>query len=221
MRCSCGEFLEESASRPPRVEVCPPQTQLIRQGSPVPVVYRVERGAVKLSHLTPSGREIILDLRLPGGYIGAEPALLRGLSPESATSLTAVELRCWPAGEFAEQFARDAQFCLSVTKFLCQRMQASHRRMTGLGLDSARQRLDDLLGVLAESPLGGEAAHGEIPVPMKCWEVAEYLCVTPFHLSGLWKELEQAGHVRRAKGRVFLNLAGAAKASALRAASGQ
>lgn len=209
----CCELLAKSAFRPPRVEVCPARTQLIRQGSLVLVVYRVERGAVKLSHLTPSGREIILDLRLPGGFIGAEPALLRKVSPESATSLTAVELRCWQAGEFVEQFARDGQFCLSVTRFLCQRMQASHRRMTGLGLDSARQRLEDLLGVLAESPFGGEAARGEIPIPMRSWEVAEYVCVTPFHLSGLWSELEQAGLVRRAKGRVFVGLANARRAA--------
>jgi CRP-like cAMP-binding protein len=213
----CDELLAQSAFRPPpRVEVCPAQTQLIRQGSLVSVVYRVERGAVKLSHLNPSGREIILDLRLPGGFIGAEPALLRELSPESATSLTTVELRCWPAEEFVERFERDGQFCLSVTKFLCQRMQASHCRMVGLGLDSARRRLEDLLSVLAESPLGREAARGEIPIPMRCWEVAEFLCVTPFHLSGLWSELERAGLVRRVKGRVFVR-----RANARRAASGQ
>jgi CRP-like cAMP-binding protein len=162
-----------------------------------------------------------LDLRLPGAFIGAESAFLGELSPESATSLTAVRLCCWLAGEFVEQFERDGQFCLSVTRFLCQRMQHSHRRMAGLGLDSARQRLEDLLGVIAKSPLSGGAAGGEIPIPMKCWEVAEFLCVTPFHVSRLWNELEEVGLVRRAKGRVFVRLAGAATASVLRAASGQ
>lgn len=162
-----------------------------------------------------------MDLRLPGAFIGTEPAFLGKPSPESVTSLTAVTLCCWHAGEFVEQFERDGRFCLSVTRFLCRRMQHSHRRMAGLGLDNARQRLEDLLGVIAGSPLSGEAARGETAVPMKCWEVAEFLCVTPFHVSRLWKELEQEGLVRRAKGRVFVKLAGAATASVFRAASGE
>jgi CRP-like cAMP-binding protein len=56
---------------------------------------------------------------------------------------------------------------------------------------------------------------------MKCLEVAEFLCVTPFHVSRLWGELEHVGLVRRAKGRVYVRLAGAATVSVRRAASGQ
>ncbi|HSW49783.1 MAG TPA: hypothetical protein VLH09_06380, partial [Bryobacteraceae bacterium] len=45
---------------------------------------------------------------------------------------------------------------------------------------------------------------GRPTLPLRSWEVAEFLCISPFHLSRLWGDLEREGLVLRQKGRVCL-----------------
>jgi len=46
--------------------------------------------------------------------------------------------------------------------------------------------------------------RGEAPIPLKQWEIAELLGVTPEHLSRLLKVLESKGLVRRGKNLLFV-----------------
>jgi CRP-like cAMP-binding protein len=191
---------------------------VIRQGTAVPVVYRVEQGAVKLTHVTSGGREMIVDLRLPCAFIGAESALLREPSLETATTVGQAELGHWPVLEFVTRFEADREFSLAVSHVLCRQLRQSHFRIAGLGIQGARQRLLDLLSALAESNAFVPDPRGRLALPLRSWEVAELLCVSPFYLSRLWKDLEREGLIIRVKSRVYL-AAGLLAGPRLRAAA--
>lgn len=173
------------------------------QGFPAPSVFLLQAGVVKLIHTTPGGREVISDLRLPGDFIGADSALMGQPALETAVSVGTVTLCAWLPTEFVARFKADAEFNLRVARALCLQISRLCARVAGLGLEPARGRLVALLEALAEA---GPACDSDVRVllPLKSWEIAEYLCISPFYLSRLWAELEAGGKITRERRHIWL-----------------
>lgn len=81
--------------------------------------------------------------------------------------------------------------------------QVAH--LVQLGGAPARHRLEQLLWnfVSALEPNGSEQTI-RIALPLKQWEVAELIAVTPPYLSHLYKEMERDGMLQRRNGWLII-----------------
>jgi CRP-like cAMP-binding protein len=75
-----------------------------------------------------------------------------------------------------------------------------------MGCLPARQRLEHFLKELI-SALGPCESRREIRLhlPLKLWEIAELIAVTPEHLSRMLNHMEKEGTIRRNKGWIILS----------------
>lgn len=176
----------------------PAGVELFKQGSYAREVYMVERGLAKLIRVTEEGQEIILGLRSSGWILGANSAILGKPYPLSAVTLTRCRLRCIQA----EQFIRLAQSNLEFSWYLQihqnNELNDHLAHLVGLRSLSARQRFEQLLFRLVSS-MEPDRSRGatRFKLPMKRWEIAQLIGVTPEHLCRLQRHMEQEGLLQK------------------------
>jgi CRP/FNR family transcriptional regulator len=194
----------------PPPEIYPAGAELTAQGATAQYVYLIEDGAVKLVHIFPDGREIILDLQMPGEVVAAASVMLSHPSLETAITISRCRLVRWPAGQFVAEAGRNKAFSSVVNLMLAREAQKMRARMMMLAHGRARERLMVFLnnyGVLVSSLSDAGPQRGFV-LPVMQGELAQLLAVTPFHLSRVWRALERDGLVRRLRGRIEVNLTG-------------
>ena len=98
-------------------------------------------------------------------------------------------------------FQIESQSCLWVRELPCQ----CDRDPLEVGGVSARQRLEQLLWQLAcdRSAASGKPAL-KFQLPLRSWEAAQLLAITPTYLSRLFGELEREEIISRSKGWILI-----------------
>jgi CRP-like cAMP-binding protein len=77
--------------------------------------------------------------------------------------------------------------------------------LEGVGSLSARQRLEQLLRwLIREMGLFKAGEKIRLRLPLKQWEIANYIAVTPEYVSKLMKQMEKEGVIRKEKGWVVV-----------------
>ena len=185
---------------------------LFEQGSLVHDIYWLVEGLVKLVHVDESGGERILELQLPPRFIGASLGIVDLPSPVSAVTVTRCRVQRISRAEFVERLATDRQFSWDVHHVQSQEVYGQFRRLAALSTASSRIRLERFLRDLIESTARPSA---RICLPLKRWELAQLLAVTPEHLSRLFKQLCHEGVISFEKGWLIVpaadRLAGGAR----------
>jgi CRP-like cAMP-binding protein len=175
--------------------------ELYSQADPAKDVYLIEQGLVELTWLNEQGHELVVGLRHPGWLLGASSVILE--EPHSATATTVIpcRLRRLRAEEFRRLARTNVELSWSLNQMLSREVQAQAVYACGLGLLSARNRLEQFLWDLSVSTGGGqERKPVRLQLPLKKSEVARLIAITPQYLSELLKQLENAGILRREKG---------------------
>lgn len=191
-------------------EVGPPQAypamiELYRQGAAATEVYYVERGLLKLVRNEQGGQELITDLRFPGYLLGDAPVISHRPHPVTAVTLVETRVRRIPANVFCRLLRADEQFAWGIRQMQSREAFDNVARIAQLGCVPARQRLEHLLRLLIKAQgwkTPGEAARLELP--LKNWETAQLIAVTPAYLSRLLSQLERAGVLRRRGGWIIV-----------------
>jgi CRP-like cAMP-binding protein len=180
-----------------------PGSSLFWQGDPAARVYFLESGRVKITR-NENGRELIVGLRLPGSFLGASAALLGGVHPFTAQTLSACRLRQL-GGEALQRIAgADHAFCLHLLRSQLREMSEDLENASGVGCLTVRQRLQAFLWRFASSAVQGWTGPLRLELPLRNWELAQLLAITPEHLSRVLKELEGEGLVERRRGWLIL-----------------
>ena len=184
--------------------------ELFRQGDPSQEVFHLEEGLVKLRRTQPDGEEVIVGLRSAGWFLGAGAAMLG--KPYATTAVTAT--RCSIARLCVREFLRlvrtDHELSWQLHQMHSREVYEELVQIADLGSLSARQRLEHFFEQLLPA-LGAAGPHGEIRVelPLKHWEIAQLIAVTPVYLCQLLHEMEDRGVIRRErKGIVLVATAG-------------
>lgn len=182
----------------PRAQVYPPGVTLFRQGHPSEEVFLLEHGLLKLLRVESDGQEIMAGLRSTGWIVGAAAAILG--RPYAVTVVTATPCRISRLGarEFREKLKCDAAFSLHVHEMHSREVYDDLMRLSDLATHSARSRLEQFLSRLAPA-LSAAPVNGEVrlEVPLKQWELAQLLTVTPQYLCQLLGEMERGGRLHR------------------------
>ena len=195
---------------PPPSQQYPPGTELFRQGEPSERVYLVQRGLVKLVRGEPDGQQIIVALRRPGWFVGAAPVILEKPYTASAVTITRSSLSHFAADQFRDLLRDHPSLSWQVHRMHSSELYLQTIRLSELANCQARKRLKQLLCELAASQersgkdRSGAAREIKLQLPLKHWELAEVLAITPVYLSRLLRELENEGVIRRCKGWIVI-----------------
>lgn len=175
-----------------------PGAALLWQGDRPGRVYYLVSGRVKLTR-NASGRELIIGVRCAGSFVGAADALLECEHAFSAQTLTACHLLALSAAALKRIAYADHDFCLHLLRCELGEMSEELDNATGVGCLGVRQRLERYLRRLVSSAAGGQGPV-RIELPLRHWELAQLLAITPEHLSRVLRELESEGLVERRRG---------------------
>jgi CRP-like cAMP-binding protein len=127
---------------------------LFEAGDPTPGLHLVERGAVKIYALTPTGEERILDLVGQGGCCGEMGIIDRAPSAAWGGTLGQTELWVIPAAELERLLLAHPAFCLALCRVVVGRLRETGEQLEEAIRLGARQRvMRSLLRLLAH--------HGE------------------------------------------------------------
>jgi len=182
------------------VENYPAGIVLFRQGESPEVVYGIEQGWVKLVRIEEDGQAMIVGVRSRGWILGAASALAQKAHAVTAETVTWCRLRRMKVEAFRHLVQRDEAFSWYVHQMHAREVHRQLEQVVGLGCQRARRRLEQLLEELAR--------EGETRCPLRQWELAQLVAVTPSYLSQLLRELEREGVVRREGGWIVLERLG-------------
>ena len=185
--------------------VYPATIQLYRQGSYAEEVYFISRGLLKLVRLEREGPELIIDLRPRGWLLGAAAVITRQQHPVTAITLSESVVQRIPAEAFNNLLRTNTQFSVHVHQMQSQEAIDHITHMALISCLPAQERLADLLWELAHA-LELPTTSGEVllRLPLKHWELAQLIAVTPEYLSRLLKKMERDGILRQKKGFMLI-----------------
>jgi len=179
--------------------------ELMRQGAASDVVYFIAQGLVKLNHLHAAGQASIVGLRSAGWIVGAAAVIQARPYAATATTVTKCLLHRIAADRFRGLVRRRAKLSWYVHEMHSQEVYGQLAQVAGLGALSARQRLERLLADLVPALTRSCPRKGlRLELPLRMWEVAQLISVTPPYLSQLLAELECDGLIRRERGWLYL-----------------
>jgi len=152
-----------------------PGEALYQQGGPLAPLIVVHRGLVKLTRVTPDGRERVLQVMEPGDFVG-EASLLSGGRPDhSAIAVTEVTLCTFRHEDFGGLLVGHPQIGFEMLGALSKRLADVQDKLEQTGQEVGSRVADYLLGLPAEPASGGIRVR--LPLPKK--DVASLLGTTP------------------------------------------
>ena len=159
-----------------------------RRGEPVPGLFAVAYGMVKLTLRGATGTERVLRLVGPSQTFGEVVLFLQKPLPLDAVAVVDTRLVLVPAAPLLALTDRDPHFARSLVASLCQRMHALVCDFEATTMHGAAERLAAYLESLAASP---EATRVTLPGAKKL--IAARLAMTKETFSRALHELAQAG----------------------------
>ena len=177
-----SDAFENLKDLPAPVEVAP-GTLMLEQGEMCKTVWLIRDGLVRLSYVSPEGRETTLGLRAAGWFGGAACLVMNTPNVCSVKAVTPCIVSKIPALEFNQRLAQNARLMRHFISALCLELIAQTSAQVRLMSDSAEQRLDSFMRERSSK-------HPQIrtldTLPLlKQMELAQLLCITPEHLSRL------------------------------------
>ena len=190
------------AAFPPDL-VYPASVVLFQQGLPVQEVHHLKHGLVKLLQLDADGDELIVGLRSAGWFLGAAAAILGEPYVVSAVTVTSCRVSRVTAVSFREIVATMPEVSWQLHRMHSREIYRQVAQVADLSRTPAVERLMRLLRSL--SPSSGPGAARRSDIPLRQWEIAQLLGITPSYLSQLLKEVEKRGLAKRVGNRISLS----------------
>ncbi len=186
----------------------PATVQLFRQGANPHGVFFIERGLVKLIRLEKDGSELIVMVSERGAFLGAESVIIEKAYPVTATTLTTSSLRRVSAPEFRRLLMQNSSLSWHLHQAHSHDISDQMIRVAQLGCLSARTRFEELIWhLIVAMELNLSASEIRLEMPLRNWEIAELIAVTPEHLSRMLRQMETEGVLRRHKGWLIFSTA--------------
>ena len=187
----------------------PPAVELFSQGAYPVDVYLIQTGIVKFTRSEANGQEILLDLRFPGSLVGSAAAISERPHPFAATTVTRCTLTRWSARIFVSLLDNDTSLAARVREILSDDILDHVARISQLTCLPARQRLEQFLWQLCERLEPGTSGEklgttSKLQLPLKHYEIAHLLSITPTYLCRLLNALEKENVITRSKGWIIV-----------------
>lgn len=133
---------------------------LYLQGTPANRLYVVATGVVKTTRVNPDGRETMIDLLVPGDFLGSLPSRGADHYADNAWAVTPSCLLVLEAAEFLAILRRFPAVALATLEGVSQRLSQAHDAVHRLSAAPVEQRLAATLLLVAEKT--GEPWQGGV-----------------------------------------------------------
>lgn len=167
---------------------------LIEQGETARDVFHVASGLVKLQRVQPDGQELIVGLRSSGWILGAAAAIVEKPYPATAITVTPCYLARIEASRFRNRVFTDRQLSWRIHRMHGEEIYEQAAAAADHKTAPARKRLERFLARWVPHTVAADK-NGFVPVelPLRQWEIAQLIGVTPQYLCQLFAELEREG----------------------------
>jgi CRP-like cAMP-binding protein len=181
--------LNEGASREILRAATPGMLQarqvLAREGEAATTFYLVVVGHLKLSKISPDGREVIARFIGPGDPFAGIVLLGHPSYPVSATAVEPTRVLGWSSAVITDLAARHPQLRTNIVQVITRHMTEALDRVTELSTERVAQRLARTLLRLAEHDGHARGDAIEIAHPITRQELADLCGTTLFTVSRL------------------------------------
>lgn len=174
----------------------PVGTQLIREGDLESQVYFLFTGWVARSHRLPDGRQLIIQLHLPGDIIGYGSALLGLPAHYSTEALTAISYEVIDREHFVTVFARAPDLARKLALRMARRIRADDYRLLSLGKRKVEERIASLLlSLYAHLSQLQLVKDQTFHFPLSQQHIADVVGTHPVHVNRVLRRLRDIGLV--------------------------
>lgn len=184
-----------------RMKVYPSKSPIYLPSDSADTVFLVVDGVVKVSSLSPDGKQSILAFIDRGELFGELALIDSGPRDEFVEAVGRTTIVMMPAGIVRQLIARRSDLALAVTKLVGLRRQRIERRVKNLLFQSSRERLIHLLLDLEEQ-FGMETDQGvQIRLKLSHQDLANLIGTTRETVTGILGDLrnEKLIEARRCK----------------------
>lgn len=154
-------------------------------------VFLIQKGSVKISRISPMGKEILIEILDGGKTFGASGLFGQGRHADTATTSENCELFVLPKKEFKEILSHHPELYHSVIQSLCEWMDRLNMIIENINTPSARERVATYLKRVQQ-----EQHNTLIHLQGKKHEVALMLGLRPETFSRTLAELDAEGIIK-------------------------
>jgi CRP/FNR family transcriptional regulator, cyclic AMP receptor protein len=179
---------------------------IVIQGDHSDTVFVVVAGRVKVSEVTPDGREIMLAVDGPGDLLGEFEAVDPDSGPRTAANvaLEPVECRELTGEEFRGVLQSHPRIALMLLGWIIRRLKAAdRRRIDATSLDTTH-RLARFLLELADNHAQADAPRVDIDLPLTQEELASLIAASRDTVVRAITSLRSRGFIATARRRITI-----------------
>lgn len=173
-------------------------------GLPTNHLYMIVTGAVKLSGMSESGDEVLVDIIRPEEIFGQPGFLPSTNSYEQATALASATLMSWPVSALEEIMARRPRLAVALLQIFAQRSADLTQRMESLSNDNVERRL--IRSLLHFSHRLGTAQGGDVHLmPLTHYLLARHIGTSREIVSHYMNRFRDRGYLRYSRQEIVIN----------------
>jgi CRP/FNR family cyclic AMP-dependent transcriptional regulator len=182
---------------------------LFARGDPGDEIYIVLEGRIRLSVLSPDGRELSFAHAVAGDVFGEIAALDGAPRSADATALTPSRLKTLSRAALLQLLKTDAGAALAIIRLLCSRLRDVSEHFEAIALHPTEVRLARLLlDTLQARAKGAADKVTALSLGISQSELALLMGSTRQRANAALTVLERAGAIRRDGNRLHCNLEG-------------
>ena len=170
-------------------------------------IYLLKAGKVKISRLTPDGKEIILTILGPGEVFG-EMGITGQQEREEIAEVTDDAIICVVDINDLQHMMKDnPKFNTEILKFIGFRLKRVQNRLESLIFKNAEQRIRSLIKELAEDhgrAIGGDENYREVKLGLTHEDIARLTATSRQTVTSQLNELEKSGLIRYDRKRITI-----------------
>lgn len=175
-----------------------PGQLLFGRGDPGRDIYVVIEGRLRLSVLSPDGRELSFAHAVTGDVFGEIAALDGAPRSADATAITRAHLKTLSQSVLHRLLASNPTMALAAIKLLCARVRDVSEHFEAIALHPVEVRLARLLlDRLGEEAVKGGSAVASLPLEMTQSELGSLIGSTRQRANAALTSLEKAGAISR------------------------
>jgi CRP/FNR family transcriptional regulator, cyclic AMP receptor protein len=188
-----------------RVERYRAGDEIFSKGSPGESMMAVLRGALKMSSVSPDGREIVFNIMNPGDCFG-EIALLDGEERSAdAIAMTDCELLVLARRDFMPILEKRADICIILLRTLCQRLRQTSEQVEDVLFRHLESRVAKALVHLAESASLHGVPASAIELHLSQEELGTHAGGSRESVNKIEKLWHREGLIHRSKGLIVIH----------------
>ncbi len=162
-------------------------------------------GRVKVSRLTPEGRQVVVDIYQPDEFFG-EAAFVAGSHPaEVAVALEPLKVMAWGVAEIEDIVTRRPKLGIALLQLLVQRTLDLGTRIESFSVDTIPRRLARSLLRLSDR-LGQQADDGSIRmIPLTHEFLSQYVGTSREIITHHMNEFRRQGYLRYSRKGILVD----------------